>query len=352
MRSTFLSGSLATRRAKGSLWYSYLGSAAIAFLVLLATGAFAWVGSSSAAPEILPSAAPYSPSASSCPSPSFGTATNFGAGGGPVGVAGGDFNGDGSLDLAVANYNSDNVSVLLGDGSGGFGTPTNFSVGSIPGSVAVGDFNRDGIPDLAVANNGSNNVTVLLGNGSATNFPVGTAPNWVAVGDFNRDGSPDLVTANYGSNNVSVLLNLCNVSCPSPSYGTATNFPVGTLPVSVAVGDFNRDGNPDLAVANQSSDNVSVLLNMCGASVETPTATTTNTPTNTSVPTNTSTPTPISTNTAIVATSTGTPTTTPGSTQVLPTPTTTTTPISTATACTSASQMYLRIAPSTPTSDA
>ena len=78
----------------------------------------------------------------------------------------GDFNSDGNPDLAVANYNSNNVSVLLGNGSGGFGAATNFPVGLTPVSVAVGDFNRDGNPDLAVANYSSNNVSVLLGNGS------------------------------------------------------------------------------------------------------------------------------------------------------------------------------------------
>ena len=64
----------------------------------------------------------------------------------------GDFNGDGKLDLAVANYNSATVSILLGTGTGSFGAKTDFGTGSIPSSVAVGDFNGDGKLDLAVAN--------------------------------------------------------------------------------------------------------------------------------------------------------------------------------------------------------
>ena len=80
-------------------------------------------------------------------------------------VAVGDFNGDGIQDLATANYGSNNVTVLLGNGSGGFtaapGSP--FAVGTVLFPWRWADFNGDGIEDLATANNGSNNVTVLLG---------------------------------------------------------------------------------------------------------------------------------------------------------------------------------------------
>jgi hypothetical protein len=97
-------------------------------------------------------------------------------------VAVGDFNGDGKLDLAVANENSHNVSVLLGNGSGGFGPATNFAAGA-PFSVAVGDFNGDGKLDLAIANAGSNNVSVLLGASAATSSSLTTtASSPVAYG--------------------------------------------------------------------------------------------------------------------------------------------------------------------------
>ncbi len=82
----------------------------------------------------------------------------------PLGVAVGDFNGDGIADLAVANFSSNDVSILLGDGSGGFapapGSPV--AVGDGPYGVAVGDFNGDGIADLAVANNSATTVNILL----------------------------------------------------------------------------------------------------------------------------------------------------------------------------------------------
>jgi hypothetical protein len=101
-------------------------------------------------------------------------------------VAVADFNGDGKLDLAVANFDSFDVSILLGTGTGSFRAATNFDVGNSPVSVAVGDFNGDGKLDLAVANEDSNNVSILLGTGTgsfgaATNFNVGLILS-VAVG--------------------------------------------------------------------------------------------------------------------------------------------------------------------------
>jgi hypothetical protein len=101
---------------------------------------------------------------------SFEEARNFGAGSFPASVAVGDFNGDGLLDLAVANAGSSrpfirgDVSVLLGNGDGSFQAQRNFTAGNNPSSVAVGDFNGDGLLDLALANGLSNNVSVLINN--------------------------------------------------------------------------------------------------------------------------------------------------------------------------------------------
>jgi hypothetical protein len=92
----------------------------------------------------------------------FGPATNFAVGNGPGGIVRGDFDGDGNPDLVVANYNSNNISVLVGDGNGGFGKAKNFAVGDEPTGVISGDFDGDGKPDLAVANYKADNVSVLL----------------------------------------------------------------------------------------------------------------------------------------------------------------------------------------------
>ena len=178
----------------------------------------------------------------------------------------GDFNGDGIPDLAIADFVGDNVTVLLGNGAGAFTAVTGspFAVGKNPEAIAVGDFNGDGFQDLAVANEKDSTVTVLLGNGSGgftaasgSPFTVGSNPFSVAVGDFNNDGILDLATANFSSNNVTVLL--------GDRFGgfvaaTGSPFNAGSGPSSIVAGDFNGDGMQDLATANFDSDNVTVLL--------------------------------------------------------------------------------------------
>ena len=110
------------------------------------------------------------------PPVSFQAGRDYAAGSHPSSVAVGDFNGDGISDLVVANGNSGNVSVLLGDGDGTFEPPVNYAAGTGPSSVAVGDFNGDRNADLAVANN-DGTVSVLLGNGDGT---FQTAVNYAA----------------------------------------------------------------------------------------------------------------------------------------------------------------------------
>jgi hypothetical protein len=182
--------------------------------------------------------------------PGFLARVGYAVGDYPGAVAVGDFTGDGTPDLAVANAGSGTVSVLLGNGDGSFQTAVNYDVGGFPTSVAVGDVNGDGLPDLAVANSGSNTVSVLLGNGdgsfqAARSFAAGSGPQSVVLGDFNGDGLQDLAVGDY-SGGVSVLLSNGDGSFQAPtSYATGSNV------ASVAVGDFNADGNLDLAVANR-----------------------------------------------------------------------------------------------------
>ena len=202
----------------------------------------------------------------------FGGATSFSAGLDPRAVAIGDLNHDGKPDLAVANAIDNTVSVLLNTGPGTFGPATSFPAGITPTSIAIGDLNRDGVPDLAVTNEGNNTVSMFLGTGTgsfdtATNFLVGFLPSSVAIGDLNADGHPDLAVANSFSNSVSILFGSTGSNCIPASdaaFCLATSFPVGTSPRSLAIGDLNRDGMPDLAVANSGSNNVSILRNTGG----------------------------------------------------------------------------------------
>ena len=129
--------------------------------------------------------------------PSFAAPLSYEAGRFPSSVAVGDFNGDGKLDLAVANDGSDNVSVLLGNGDGSFQAARNYAAGAYPRSVAVGDFNGDGQHDLAVATRHfpSEHVSVLLGNGDGTfqtarSFAAGDGPQLRGGGGLQRRRRP------------------------------------------------------------------------------------------------------------------------------------------------------------------
>ena len=189
----------------------------------------------------------------------FGTNTGYAVGLHPSSVTTGDFNGDGKLDLAVGNSGTNTVSILLGTGTGTFGTKTDCAVSSSPSSVTTGDFNGDGKLDLATANY-ADTVSILLGTGTGTfgtnsDYAVGAGPFSVITGDLNGDGKLDLATANYSDNTVSILL-----GTGTGSFGTKTDFAVGSYPLSVTLGDFNGDGKLDLAVANRNSDTVSILL--------------------------------------------------------------------------------------------
>ena len=126
--------------------------------------------------------------------------TGYGTGFDPISIVAADFNGDHKLDLAVANYYTNQVDVLTGNGNGTFSTtPATYAAGTEPRTLVVADFNRDGHPDLAVANYGSNNVSVLLNEGNGTfatavNYSSGgSEPHSLAAGDLNGDGYSDLV---------------------------------------------------------------------------------------------------------------------------------------------------------------
>ena len=182
----------------------------------------------------------------------------------PASLAAGDFNGDGKLDIALANGANNSLSLLLGDGAGGFNPAPGGSLGagSAPISIVVGDFNDDGKADIALANTHGNNVSVLLGDGlggfgsaAGSPFAVGVSPLVLLTGDFNADGKLDIATAN-GDGTVSILLGDGKGGFRSASTIVAGSGPVA---VSLAAADLNRDGMLDLVVG-LGTGGVAVLL--------------------------------------------------------------------------------------------
>lgn len=204
---------------------------------------------------------------------------DFATGSLPHTVAIGDIDGDGKPDMVIANYSNHTVSILRNNSSSGSITATSFdpkvdfATGTYPRSVSIGDLDGDGKPDLVVANYNSNNVSILRNTaieGSITtssfaakvDFTTGANPCSVAIGDLDGDGKPDLAIANFSSNNVSVLRNISMGIITATSFtGTRVDFATGGNPYSVALGDLDGDGKADIVVANYTNDNVSVLRN-------------------------------------------------------------------------------------------
>jgi hypothetical protein len=172
----------------------------------------------------------------------------------PSSVAAGDFNGDGTTDLAVANGGENSVSVLLGEGKGSFKRPVDTTVGTNPVSMRAADFNHDGKLDLAVVNSGTGIVSIMLGKGNGKfkagfAYDAGASAPSIAVADFNQDGNPDLAVVTPGSTTVAILLGKGDGTFTPP-----VQYPIGagsgsTLS-SIAAGDLNGDGIPDLAIAD------------------------------------------------------------------------------------------------------
>ena len=189
--------------------------------------------------------------------PSFAT----GDGGYQYVVAVGDVDADGRADLAVVNADSDDVSILVGNGAGTFAPEIRVPVGVEPSALVFAQLTSDTNLDLAVTNSATDDVSILAGNGDGTftalaPVRVGRAPSSIVSGDLNDDGKSDLAVTNTSHNTVSVLLGNGDGTFGLVFPPTA----VGTEPSDLALGDFNGDTRLDLVTSNHGSDDFRIHL--------------------------------------------------------------------------------------------
>jgi 5-hydroxyisourate hydrolase-like protein (transthyretin family) len=182
---------------------------------------------------------------------------------GPWSMAIGDVNGDGKTDVVTCNYTASSASVFTSNGNGTFKARADYTTGTgtNPECLRMGDVDGDGDLDIFTANASTNNVSILLNNGNGTfkaptTFSTATHPTSIDLCDLNGDGKQDLATANYSAGSVSVLMGKGN-----GTFQTAVNYAASGNPQMVLAADLDRDGKPDLSTVNWGSNNASILLN-------------------------------------------------------------------------------------------
>ena len=195
----------------------------------------------------------------------FAPATDYPVGTSPAGVALADFNGDGRPDMAVTGDTPDRVSILLNTGTGTFGPASDLALagGSSPHALVAIDVDNDNDLDLVVTRKNVDDIQILVNTGGtfslgATTAVDGLLPRAIFAADLDGNGFKDVVTSNRDSNNVSVFLNTSGV------FAAAVTYAVGGEPRGLTLGDFNGDQLHDIAVACHDDRRVDVLPNIGG----------------------------------------------------------------------------------------
>ncbi|MEL6812722.1 MAG: T9SS type A sorting domain-containing protein [Bacteroidota bacterium] len=180
---------------------------------------------------------------------------------GPSTNEGADFNRDGFIDMAIGSTYSDNVNIQVGDPATFFNTQMNYTASEGVRGIAVADLNGDGWDDIITANRADSNISILMNDGNgffepAINIDSGfQGETSIAATDLNVDGFTDLIVATYDSNRVVSLLNdgIGNMTVAATAM-------VGDGPWMMAIGDINGDGYADAITANRHTDDVSVVF--------------------------------------------------------------------------------------------
>jgi len=179
-----------------------------------------------------------------------------------------DFNKDSNADIVTTNLDDNTVTVLLGDGKGNF-RKRFFDAGIVPFGVAIGDLNADGNLDLAIINSptisggksGRDGLTILLGDGKGnfaklkgSPFETGLGPTRVAIGDLNNDGFNDIAVSNFKSNFISIYYMNKN------GVQSSSQFPIGEGSDGIAIFDLDGDGKKDIIATSSNDNNVTIFF--------------------------------------------------------------------------------------------
>jgi len=202
---------------------------------------------------------------------SFAARVDFSIGSQPISIAAGDIDGDGKLDICSVNQNGNTFSVILNTSTNGtisFAARTYYTTGSSPRGIAIGDLDGDGKLDVAIGNSGAATISVfrnLSTTGSASfstkqDYNISTTPVTLSISDMDGDGKPDVAAACAGGNFVSIIRNNCSVG--SLLFDNGVNY-TATSTYNLTLNDLDGDGKPDI-ISGTGANTFSVLRNQIG----------------------------------------------------------------------------------------